>query len=164
MTLFRFIPVIRPAKNVIFFQGVCEILLRFRTKNAENRVILLISHRFRMCEPIFAQCACEHNNPDLDDSARPHRTNPVIEWHNINKIEKISWPGNSPDLNPIENMWTLPKTKLRLKSIRNKAELISNAIKIWNHEMPIELARSLADSMPNRIKKCLGNNGNSTKY
>ena len=29
------------------------------------------------------------------------------------RIELIVWPGNSPDLNPIENIWAIIKMKLR---------------------------------------------------
>ena len=40
----------------------------------------------------------------LDDSARLHRGKKIIKWHDDNNILKIDWPGNSPDLNPIENL------------------------------------------------------------
>ena len=100
----------------------------------------------------------------LDDSARPHRTSSIIEWHDQNGIAKICWPGNSPDLNPIENLWAILKRKLSIKVIRNKRQLIENAIKVWSHEISSEFAKSLADSMPERIKKCLENKGYPTKY
>ena len=100
----------------------------------------------------------------LDDSARPHRTKKIIEWHQSNNIKKIHWPGNSPDLNPIENLWAILKSKLRRKRNLNKRELISNIVKVWFHEIPIEIFQNLSNSMPKRLKKVLDNKGYSTKY
>ena len=100
----------------------------------------------------------------LDDSARPHRTKEIINWHETNNIKKIQWPGNSPDLNPIENLWAILKAKLKKKRNLNQRELISNIVKVWFHEIPKDIFKNLSDSMPNRIKKVLKNKGNTTKY
>ena len=81
-----------------------------------------------------------------------------------NDIGKVQWPGNSPDLNPIENLWAVLKFKLRRRQNINKNQLISNIIKIWFHEIPKTLCQNLVDSMPNRIAKVLKNKGASSKY
>ena len=67
----------------------------------------------------------------LDDSARPHRTKPIKEWMQSEGIESIEWPGNSPDLNPIENLWAILKSKLRKQAIPSKRELIEKIIQTW---------------------------------
>ena len=100
----------------------------------------------------------------LDDSAPPHRGNTINEWHERNNIQKIKWPGNSPDLNPIENLWAIMKSKLRRRIITNKRRLIEEIINIWRNEIDHEVIKRLALSMKQRINNVLKNKGNSSNY
>ncbi len=43
-----------------------------------------------------------------------HRSNVVKDWFpGKPNVGLIKWPGNSPDLNPIENVWAWMKTQLK---------------------------------------------------
>ena len=105
------------------------------------------------------------SNPiHLDDSAPCHRTNEIKAWHSQNGIQKIDWPGNSPDLNPIENLWSILKYKIKRRPINSKIKLIEEIKKIWDNEISQELCANLVMSMPKRlaeVKKC---KGKITKY
>ena len=72
---------------------------------------------------------------------------------------KDVWPGNSPDLSPIENLWGLVKQRLsELPSAKN-LEVLENQLKIvWAEIDPVVL-KNLIDGMPNRAKTCVELNG-----
>ena len=48
----------------------------------------------------------------MQDNDPKHTAGIVKTWLDSRKFSVMEWPANSPDLNPIENMWHLLKTRL----------------------------------------------------
>ncbi|KAJ4446788.1 hypothetical protein ANN_13486 [Periplaneta americana] len=66
----------------------------------------------------------------MHDSAPCHKANKVTKFLSDNNIKVLDWPGNSPDLNPIENTRELMKRQIHSEIIKNKQSLIEKLINV----------------------------------
>ena len=75
-------------------------------------------------------------------------------------IEVLPWPVSSPDMNPIETLWDIIKTKLRKISLTSKTQLINSILQICVRDNEVsnqlkESCRKLTNGMPGRIKSLI---------
>jgi transposase len=101
----------------------------------------------------------------MEDGAPVHRSMAARKWRELNEVENLPWPAQSPDLNPIEHVWKILKHKLRHRSQRprNQAELIAAIKESWKEISPEQTVR-LVGSMPDRIKAVIKQRGGCTHY
>ena len=50
-------------------------------------------------------------------------------------LKILSWPGNSPELNSIKNIWRLVGLKVNRLHPKDERELQEAIIHAWNHEL-----------------------------
>ena len=102
----------------------------------------------------------------LQDGAPCHRSKIVKSWFAERpEIKLIDWPGNSPDLNPIENVWSWMKNKLQDSKATNLPALQREITELWTLQMDnIDYLKTLVESMPRRLEAFIENGGNATKY
>lgn len=99
------------------------------------------------------------------DSAPCHVSKVMRQYFTEKKIRCLEWPGNSPDLNPIENLWAILKARLRKIDCTTKTKLIEAVIQLWFRDTQIsENCKKLVDSMPNRVKQIIKNKGGHIAY
>ena len=75
----------------------------------------------------------------------------------------MDWPSQSPDLNPIENLWSIIDDKLRYRKCNTEADLFA-ALQVAWRALSADLMSKLAFSMPNRCRAVIDSKGSATKY
>lgn len=89
-----------------------------------------------------------------------HRTEEWLKKNALAYWGKGIWPGNSPDLNPIKNLWAILQNKLdNLKTPPSNIQQLEHALKEAWSEISPETLSNLIESMPERIKKVLETDG-----
>ena len=101
----------------------------------------------------------------MDDNAPIHRAKLVKEWKAFHHVNCLNWPAYSPDLNPIENVWGLIKSRIHSRSIPpvTLAELDTAVRREWNNLLPSYM-QNLYLSMKRRLQACISVHGYPTKY
>ena len=101
----------------------------------------------------------------MQDNAPCHKSKKVMEFFNTNNVSVLEWPAQSPDLNPIENIWNTIKTRRRKRYgiPKTKQELIDQIFDIWN-ELTLEDVECCIANMERRLSEVLRMDGRTTKY
>ena len=99
----------------------------------------------------------------MHDGAPCHRSKLVSQYLSKENVTVLEWPGNSPDLNPIENLWNNLKDKVAQRQPSSTQALIQAIKEVWVKEISREYCENLVYSMPRRIQAVIENKGGITK-
>ena len=87
------------------------------------------------------------------DLAPCHTSRKMRTFFEESGLTILEWPGNSPDMNPVENLWAIIKRRLQKEDCSTMQKMISAVIKVWYHDEELaEMCSNLVESMPKRVK------------
>lgn len=100
----------------------------------------------------------------LLDNAPAHTARSTKQFFTSKGIQVIQgWPPNSPDLNPIENVWAWMKQRVYSKQYNTLAELKAAVLETWQ-EVPDSMCSNLMHSLQKRKAICIERNGGYTGH
>ena len=92
------------------------------------------------------------------DNARPHSAISTRHWILENVPAVLTWPPNSADLSPIENLWSFMKNQIEKSGARNFEDFKTDIQSVWEN-FDISLISRLIATMPLRLRACIAAQG-----
>ncbi len=86
------------------------------------------------------------------DLSPAHTAKGTKSWFNDHGVTVLDWPANSPDLNPIENLWGIVKRKMRDTRPNNADDLKATVKETWA-SIPPQQCHNLCKYFWNNILK-----------
>ena len=77
---------------------------------------------------------------------------------------KEIWPGNSPDLNPIENLWAILKNSAYEEPVPQNEEELRTRFEEKLNSISLGLLKNLSSSFKKRVEEMIFNDGGLTRY
>lgn len=99
----------------------------------------------------------------MHDNDPKHTARTVKNFLVEESVDLLPWPAQSPDLNPIENLWNDVEAGVRLKNPKNLLELWEAIQSSWN-SIPSSRCKALVESVPRRLEAVIKQKGYPTKY
>jgi len=154
--------------NVMFWgcfskMGLGPLLALEGSQNQHTYRKLLQEHVIPEIKSREEECGC--SVLFMQDNAPCHKAKLIIDYFEENHIETLNWPPQSPDLNPIENLWNWIKRKLESEFPfpTTREQLIGYVMEIWD-KIPEKIVETLCESVPRRLSEVLRMKGRPTKY
>lgn len=97
------------------------------------------------------------------DNDPKHTSRLATEFLKKNVPACMDWPSNSPDLNPIENLWGIVKDNVERRMPKNLGELEGFMVEEWDR-IPESVLINLVKSMKRRCELVIESNGERIPY
>lgn len=154
---------LHPTKILIFaaighnFRFVKVLPVRQRTDDEDGWRLNAERYKRICLQPLVPHLVAT-NSILVQDGASVHRAKKVLRYLASKGVRTLDdWPAKSPDLNPIENLWSILKRKIAQQGPRTLTGLIETTVKTFESEddVPSEMVNNLVGSFRERLQRCV---------
>ena len=142
------------------FKGVGPIIEFTKTPKSKDYVSMLQQN----WDKIINKCAQNMDFSWQQDNAPIHTSKEAKDFFKSKNIKVIDWPPYSPDLNPIQNLWSIVKQKLYNDDQILKKSIIGEKFKEKWNSIDQNMCKTLITSMKKRLKLVEQAQGGSIWY
>ena len=113
---------------------------------------------------IFQKFSLEQSHKILyqQDNAGQHVSYMTQEYLKKKGIIQVKWPANSPDINIIENIWSIVDNKLLKLNIQNTDEIKTALQTVWI-DISNDIIEKLFGSLTGRLRQVINGRGFSCR-
>ncbi|KAK3535392.1 hypothetical protein QTP70_012009 [Hemibagrus guttatus] len=97
------------------------------------------------------------------DNDPKHTARATKEWLRKKHFKVLEWPSQSPDLNPVENLWRELKIRVAQRQPQNITALEEICMEEWA-KLPATVCKNLVATYRKRLTSVIANKGYITKY
>ena len=140
-----------------------------RAKNitAEEYRVVVGEHLLPAGEGLFSNHGVRNWVLQQDRDPAHTAARPAVKKYNelgLSCVEVMpDWPGNSPDLNPIENVWGIVLDKVQKKGCSTFADFKRTVNREYG-QLDRQVVKHIYESMPKRMQQCLASGGDKIDY
>lgn len=107
-------------------------------------------------------CLFGGGSSKLDNDPK-HTAKSVGRWFEDERVPVLPWPSQSPNLNPIENLWNMVDASVKETKPSTLDQLEAVLRQAWA-SIPASTCARLVASMPRRCAAVIERKGYATKY
>jgi transposase len=107
----------------------------------------------------------DHDGIFMHDGAPCHTAKSLTNYLHSYNVEVLEWPGNSPDMNTVKNIWEEMEDSVSNTFSTTKQQFTERSLQAWQHDqIPIQLVQREIESMSRRIQALIKGKGEPTQY
>jgi hypothetical protein len=127
--------------------------------NAEQYIEILQDTMYPSARALFR----DGNFIFQQDNDPKHTARATKEWFRWTRTKVLAWPAQSPDMNPIENLWSILNNRAKERVSSSENELFNDLQEAWNN-LPIDQLQKLVATMPACCQAVIDAKGSATRY